>query len=197
VDPRECAELLEPARTLLGAEQEAWLDARFADSRAQWNVVAQQGVVAQVGFASGTNQRVWSDGWDGYPAARARLLQSVVARGLANPVVISGDTHMHFVNDLKRDFADPDSPTVASEFAGASITSSPGAWQRLLPAVMAANPHVKYARGDRRGYVRARMEAGRFGAELIGVETVRKPESRAEVLARFVVEDGRAGPQPA
>ncbi len=104
---------------------------------------------------------------------------------------------MHFVSELKHDFRDPGSPTVASEFAGTSITSSPGAWQKLLPAVMAANPHVKYARGDRRGYVRAGIEAGRFGAELIGVETVRKPESRAEVLARFVVEDGRAGPQPA
>jgi alkaline phosphatase D len=197
VDPRECAELREPARTLLGAEQEAWLDARFADSRAQWNVVAQQGVMAQVGFVSGANQRIWSDGWDGYPAARARLLQSVVARGLANPVVIGGDTHMHFVNDLKRDFGDPDSPTVASEFAGASITSSPGAWQKLLPAVMAANPHVKYARGDRRGYVRASVTGGRFSADLVGLDTVRKPDSRAEVIARFVVEDGKAGPQSA
>jgi alkaline phosphatase D len=197
VDPRECAELREPARTILGAEQEAWLDARFADSRAQWNVVAQQGVMAQVGFVSGANQRVWSDGWDGYPAARARLRQSVAARGLANPVVIGGDTHMHFVNDLKRDFGDPDSATVASEFAGTSITSSPGAWQKLLPAVMAANPHVKYARGDRRGYVRASVTGERLTAELVGLDTVRKPDSRAEVVARFVVEDGKAGPQPA
>lgn len=197
VDPRECVELHEPSRTLLGAVQEGWLDRRFAASRTAWNVVAQQGVMAQVGFVSGANQRVWSDSWDGYPAARARLLDSVVARGLANPVVIGGDTHMHFVNELKRDFRDPGSPAVASEFAGTSITSSPGAWQKLLPAVMAANPHVKYARGDRRGYVRAAIEAGRFGAELIGVETVRKPDSRAEVLARFVVEDGRPGPQPA
>lgn len=197
VDPHECAELHEPTRTILGAAQEGWLDRQFAASRAAWNVIAQQGVMAQVGFVSGANQRVWSDGWDGYPAARARLLESVVARGLANPVVIGGDTHMHFVNDLKRDFRDPGSLTVASEFAGASITSSPGAWQKLLPAVMAANPHVKYARGDRRGYVRAGIEAGRFRADLIGVETVRQPESRAEVLARFVVEDGRPGPQPA
>jgi len=197
VDPRECVELHELSRTMLGAAQEGWLDRQFAASRATWNVIAQQGVMAQVGFVSGANQRVWSDGWDGYPAARARLLESVVARGLANPVVIGGDTHMHFVNELKRDFRDPGSPTVASEFAGTSITSSPGVWQKLLPAVMAANPHVKYARGDRRGYVRARIEAGRFGAELIGVETVRMPESRAEVLARFVVEDGKPGPRPA
>jgi alkaline phosphatase D len=86
---------------------------------------------------------------------------------------------------------------VASEFAGASITSSPGAWQKLLPAVMAANPHVKYARGDRRGYVRASVTGGRFSADLVGLDTVRKPDSRAEVIARFVVEDGKAGPQPA
>lgn len=196
VDPRECAELREPSRTLLGAEQEGWLDARFADSRAQWNVVAQQGVMAQVGLLHGELQRVWTDGWDGYPAARSRLLRSIAARRPANPVVIGGDTHMHFVADLKLDFSDPRSPTVASEFAGASITSSPGAWQKVLPAVLAANPHLKYARGDRRGYVRAAIGGSRFSADLIGVETVRRPESRAEVLARFVVEDGKPGPQP-
>jgi alkaline phosphatase D len=197
VDPRECAELREPARSLLGAQQEDWLDGRFADSRARWNVVAQQGVMAQVGFLSGEKQRVWTDGWDGYPAARARLLKSIAARRLTNPVVIGGDTHMHFVADLKLDFGDPGSPALASEFAGASITSSPGTWQRELPAVLAANPHIRYARGDRRGYVRAIVADGNFQAELVGVETVREPESRAEVLARFVVEDGRPGPQRA
>jgi alkaline phosphatase D len=195
VDPRECAELRDVSRTMLGSAQEAWLDRELAATRAKWNVIAQQGVMAQVGFLSGEQQRVWSDGWDGYPRARERLLRSIATRRPANTVVIGGDTHMHFVADLKVDFSDPRSPTIASEFAGASITSSPGGWQKILPAVEAANPHIKYTRGDRRGYVRANIAGGRLHAELVGVETVRKPESRAEVLARFIVEDGRPGPQ--
>jgi phosphodiesterase/alkaline phosphatase D-like protein len=56
---------------------------------------------------------------------------------------------------------------------------------------------LKYVRGDQRGYVRASVSGGRFNAELVGLETVKKPESRAHVQARFVVEDGKAGPQRA
>jgi len=197
VDPRECVELRDPARTMLGAAQEAWLDREFAASRAPWNILAQPVLMAQRKNASGDKQLIWTDSWDGYPAARRRLLESVAAHKLANPVVISGDVHMHFVADLKLDFDDERSPVVASEFVGTSITSSPGNWQRSMPAILAQNPHIKYGNGEHRGYVRASIAGGRLNAELVGLETVRKPESRAQVLARFAVENGKAGPQKA
>ena len=194
VDPENCAELRDPSRTLLGKQQEAWLDERFASSRATWNIVAQPLLMAQRDNRPGEGKLFWTDGWDGYPAARRRLLESVVARGLSNPVVIGGDVHMHFVADLKLDFDDEKSPVMASEFTGTSISSNPGRWQREWRAIRAENLHFKYVRGDQRGYVRASVSGGRFHAELIGLDTVKKPESRAEVLARFVVEDGRPGP---
>ena len=197
VDPRECIELRNPSRTMLGAAQEAWLDRQFASSRASWNILAQPVLMAQRKSKSGDRQLIWTDSWDGYPAARKRLLESVVTRRLANPVVISGDVHMNFVADLKLDFDDDSSPVVASEFVGTSITTSPGSWQRNMPAILAENPHLKYGSGNHRGYVRASIAGGRFNAELVGLETVKKPESRAQVLARFVVEDGKPGPQKA
>ena len=195
IDPRECSALHDPARTMLGAEQEAWLERQFGSSGAAWNILAQPVLMAQRKSKSGDRQTLWTDSWDGYPAARKRLLESVAARKLANPVVIGGDVHMHFVADLKLDFDDARSPVVASEFVGTSITSPPGGWQRNMPAILAESPHLKYGNGERRGYVRASIAGGRFNAELIGLDTVRKPESRAEVLARFVVEDGKPGPQ--
>ena len=197
VDPRECIDLRSPSRTMLGAVQEAWLDRQFTSSRASWNIVAQPVLTAQRKNRSGERELVWTDSWDGYPAARQRVLESIVTRKLANPVVIGGDVHMHFVADLKLDFDDDQSPVVASEFVGTSITSSPGSWQRNMPAILAENPHIRYGNGDRRGYVRASIAGRRFNAELVGLETVRKPESRAAVMARFVVEDGKAGPQRA
>ena len=103
---------------MLGAAQEAWLDRQFAASRAPWNIVAQQTLMAQLDVQPGEGQRFWTDGWDGYPAARRRLLESMAARRLANPVVIGGDVHMNFVADLKLDFDDAKSPVVASEFVG-------------------------------------------------------------------------------
>ncbi len=195
VDPEACKAIEDPARTMLGAGQEAWLERAFADSQAGWNILAQQTLMAQLDRKIGEGRRFWTDGWDGYPAARRRLLESMAARRLANPVVIGGDVHMHWVADLKLDFDDAKSPVVASEFCGTSITSQ-GASQKMVDALLPENPHLKYGRSDQRGYVRASIAGGRLTAELIGLETVKKPESRAEVLARFVVEDGRPGPQP-
>ena len=123
VDAAECAALADPARTMLGAEQEAWLDAALAGTRSGWNVIAQQTLMAQLDRQPGAGKRVWTDGWDGDPAARRRLLDSIAARRPANPVVIGGDVHAHWVADLKPDFDDPHSPVVASEFCGTSITS--------------------------------------------------------------------------
>jgi alkaline phosphatase D len=197
IDPRECSVLHDPARTMLGAAQESWLERQFAASRSAWNILAQPVLMAQRKSTSGDRQTLWTDSWDGYPAARKRLLESVATHKLANPVVIGGDVHMHFVADLKPDFDDERSPVVASEFVGTSITSPPGGWQRNMPAILAENPHFKYGNGERRGYVRAGIAGGRFNAELIGLDTVGKPESRSVVMARFVVEDGKAGPQRA
>ena len=197
VDPNQCAELQVPSRTMLGATQETWLDRQLAGSRAAWNIVAQPVLMAQRKSGPEAKKTVWTDSWDGYPAARRRFLESVASRRPANPVVIGGDVHMHFAADLKLDFDDPASSVVASEFVGTAITSPPGGWVKNLPAVLAQNPHLKYANGDHRGYVRASIEGKRLTAEMMGVETVKKPESKVEVLARFVVEDGKPGPQRA
>jgi alkaline phosphatase D len=194
LDADSCPALADPSRTMLGAAQEAWLDRAFAGSKAGWNIVAQQTLMARLDRKPGDGLRVWTDGWDGYPAARRKLLESIAARRLANPVVIGGDVHMNCVADLKPDYDDPKSPVVASEFCGTSITSQ-GAAQEMVNALLPENPHMKYARSDRRGYVRASIAGGRLVAELVGLETVKKPDSRAEVLARFAVEDGRPGPQ--
>ncbi len=194
VDPQVCGEIREATRSLLGAEQEAWLAREFDASRAQWNILAQQTLMAQLDRKAGAGQRFWTDGWDGYPAARKRLLESMAARKLANPVVIGGDVHMHYVADLKPDFDDAKSPVVASEFCGTSITSQ-GPTQKSVDALLPENPHIKLARSDHRGYVRASVGGGRFGAELIALDTVKRQDSKASVLARFVVEDGRPGPE--
>jgi alkaline phosphatase D len=194
VDPAACPELRDASRSLLGPQQEAWLDGRFAGSRARWNILAQPLLMAQRDNKPGEGRLAWTDGWDGYPAARRRLLQSAVDRRLANPVVIGGDVHMHFAADLKLDFDDEKSPVVASEFTGTSISSNQGRW-RDWKAILDENPHMKFVRGDQRGYVRMSLARERLHAEMIGVETVKKPDSPAKVLARFAVEDGKPGVQ--
>jgi len=196
VNPAACDELHDESRTLLGKRQEAWLDERFGQARARWNIVTQALLMAQRDNGPAEGRLLWTDSWDGYPAARRRLLASAVARRIANPVVVGGDVHMHVVSDLKLDFDDESSPVAASEFTGSSISSNPGRvrdWKLLRDK----NPHLKYVRGDQRGYVRVDLSSTRLEAALVGLETVKRPDSPARVLARFVVEDGRPGPQKA
>ena len=100
IDASECAELGDPKRTLLGIEQEQWLQAGLESSRQRWNVIGQQTLMAQFNRAE-AGGKLWTDGWDGYPLARRRLLEQLTKT--SNPVVIGGDVHAFFVSELKMD----------------------------------------------------------------------------------------------
>ncbi len=196
VDVEKCPALFNPRRTILGHAQERWLESALTASTARWNVIAQQTRMLQFDELPGPGRRAWTDPWDGYPEARKRLLSTLQARRIANPVVIGGDVHAFLVGDLKPDFDDPDSPVVASEFVGTSITSQgwPKEWfEQRLPD----NPHVKLADSRFRGYVRVEVTSGSLRADLRAMETVQKRDAGCNTLASFVVEDGKAGPQRA
>jgi alkaline phosphatase D len=191
----DCAARLDPKLTLLGDVQERWLAANLERSRARWNVLAQQTLMAQLDRKPGPGQSFWTDGWDGYPAARRRLLDFLAARKPANPLVIGGDVHSFWVADLKPDFEDPKSPVVATELVGTSITSQPGRSQADQEAIARENPHIRYANLTRRGYVTMELTRGRARAELRGMDNVTSREAPVSTLATFVVEDGRPGAQ--
>lgn len=195
VEVAACPEISDPKRTLLGAEQEQWLDAALGSSSSQWNLIAQQTLMAQFDRNPGAGRKAWTDGWDGYPAARGRLLDSIRARKARNPVVLGGDVHAFNVADLKVDFDDPASETVASELGSGSITSQGAPMERVKP-LLAKNPHVKFVESSKRGYVRLELAPGLCRAELRAMESVQKPDAACTTLKAFVVEDGRPGAQP-
>ena len=192
----DCAARLDPKSTLLGARQERWLEAGLDASEARWNILGQQTLMAQADGKPGPGEVFFSDGWDGYPAARRRLLDYLAERRPANPVVLGGDIHSFWVTNLKRDFADERSPTVASELVTTSITSRPPPEDRIQ-AMKAENPHVLHATGAHRGYLRLELTPQRLTADLRGVSTVKERAADCTTTATFVVEDGRPGPQPA
>lgn len=114
-----------------------------------------------------------------------------------NPVVLSGDSHVNFVYDLKRDFADPASPTVAAELLGTSISSEgdPSVAQTQF-APSAKNPQLRFF-DNHRGYVRCNVERARLTADFRDVSTVRTPTATVSTTATFVVDDGGPGAQRA
>jgi alkaline phosphatase D len=192
VTEEECPERLDPGLTLLGRAQEQWLEAELAAARARWNVIVQQTLMAQADRTPGAGRSFWTDGWDGYPAARERLLRALAAS--RNPIVIGGDVHMFAVADLKLDFDDPAAPVVATEFNCSSITSQ-GLPMKQVEAWAADNPHVKYANSARRGYALMELSPRRAGAHFRTVYDVTDPHTPVRTLASWSVEDGHPGAQ--
>lgn len=194
----ECTERIDAQRTMLGAEQEAWLSEGFASSPARWNILAQQTLMTQCSHAAmdkAGDGRFWTDGWDGYPAARARLLAGIARHRPSNPLVISGDVHSFYAGDLVRDFNRPasdDNPVIATEFCGTSVTSHSHPQARAEQYV-AANTHLHYGRSDRRGFVVMEIAPERASVLFQALDDAQRADSGVETLARFVVEDGRPG----
>ncbi len=212
------AELIDdPARTMLGAEQEAWLKMELASSKAAgipWQVLGQQllvgglrtpdlrdligGVddarlrrlVAQAEYGLPLNL----DAWDGYGAARERLAQDVLSFG-DNVVVLAGDTHNSWAFDL----LDRSGRQFGVEFGTTSVTS-PGI-ERLLPLppeafarkLREANDHLRYTEVSQRGYMTLLLQRDRVEAQWVYVDTV---ESRQFVATPAAVARARVHEGP-
>ncbi|MEO8545629.1 MAG: alkaline phosphatase D family protein [Burkholderiaceae bacterium] len=193
IDPAACARWAEPGRSMLGMAQEHWLDASLADrhtGQTRWNLLAQQTVFGQRDFRPGPGRILVNDGWDGYPAARRRLTDSLRQHQVPNPVFLGGDVHANWVGHVLADHDRADSPTVAVEFCGTSITSRGGGNGRLA-ALLAENPHCVFADGVQHGYGIAELTAAGLQADLRIVSDVRKPDASISTLATFTVEPGR------
>jgi alkaline phosphatase D len=194
-------------RTMLGTEQEAWLAGAFRRSTGQgtrWQILAQQTIMGS--FASPPEARTWVrsdapervraatgmraaasevglpanlDAWDGYPAARDRLLRAALDSG-SNLLVLSGDSHNGWAFDL-----DLAGTPAGAEFAGQSVTSpgieayTPGvAPAEVARALRARNPALKWTDVQRRGYMTLTLTRERAIGEWLSLDTVRTRSTR-------------------
>lgn len=126
------------------------------------------------------------DSWDGYPAGRERLYQTFAAAGVS-PVVLAGDSHAFWVNELY----DNAGARRAVEFGTSSISSpSPGDHVGGLPlgvALSAANPEVKFCDQTAKGYVLLNVTRERIMGELWAVSTILAKPYETRRLKTFVV----------
>jgi len=193
IDER-CRELRARGRTMLGNAQERWFVDGLAAAPERWNFIAQQTLMARAAVMVGGRRRFSSDKWDGYPAARDRLLKAIVDNGLRSCVVLSGDEHCAFVSDLKRNFDDADAPPIATEFCGTSITTA-GRAQSTTNRIVRANPHIVYGDSTRRGYVVFDVTAERCTARLRVIDDVTDRNTGVLTAATFEIAAGRPGVQ--
>jgi alkaline phosphatase D len=206
----------DPARSMLGAEQEGWLAQGFAQNKSGWNIWAQQTLVgtstqpeAVSNWASDADpfikERVRTgmlaakaglpssmDTWSGYPAARARSLAAAQA-AKADLIVLTGDSHNAWAFDLTHE-----GKAAGVEFGGQSVTS-PG-FENYFKAVphstiaktlVEANPTLKWANSGDRGYMHVDLTKQRAVSEWRFTENVRTRSAKLTGMKRMQTQRGR------
>lgn len=132
------------------------------------------------------------DGWNAYPAARARA-DALFAESGGRPVVLSGDSHAFWVNTLQ----DGAGKRVAAELGTTAITSSSLGNMlgniELGPLFAKSCPEVRYNQHLTKGYSLVTITADEIFVELIGMSTVLSRDFTRFKLKSFRLPAGRAG----
>ena len=190
VNRKDCAaEIDDPTRTMLGAEQEAWLNSGLQDASGTWRVLAQQTVMSSLVLG---NIVLNVDQWDGYPAARQRLLGFIEDHKIDNVVVLTGDIHSAGAGVLFSVKGDVKTP-VASEFVGTSITSAslvdivPGGADLVTVDKF---PGIEYLNVKEHGYTRCTVTASEWKSEFVMMNDLGSVDASSRVDATLVVKSG-------
>lgn len=164
VEAADVAAIHDPARSILGFDQEAWLAERLIESPAQWKLIGQQVMLAQwkvtaATIAEGGGLVGNTDGWDGYDASRRRFFEVVRANAISDVIVLTGDVHSSWASELTEDPHDPElydretgRGSLGVEFVAPGVTNTFIAG--IPPTIFTrANPHIKYGETTQRGYI--------------------------------------------
>jgi len=184
--------LADPSRSMLGDAQERWLFdtlARSHDDGVAWRVLGQQVRMGQLfdedGLATNT------DSWDGYPAARDRLLAHVETRGIRDLVVLTGDMHSSWAFELRRDpFAD--SAALAVELITPAVSSPVSKSPPALADLTARHPHLRWAEFAHRGYIALELTQTHALATWHLVKDVKTPHAEVPAAKAFAIARGEA-----
>ena len=186
-----CDEALNPENTMLGEAQRNWLFKGLEGSSARWNVLAQQVMIAAhdrdpteaVGFSM--------DKWTSCEVERRRLLEFMGTSGVSNPVVLTGDIHSNWANELRIDDRKPEQETVGVEFVATSLSSGGNGKQRANNHdwLLASNPCIKFHNRER-GYVLCNVSKASWTTDYKVIDDVLKPGGKTFSRAKFIVESG-------
>lgn len=204
VDSPASPERFNAERHLIGSAQMDWLTGGLANSTASWRVLGQQVMFSELNVArtldaarllgmedevafNGQLAALNVDQWDGYVSDRERILDTLAANGTENTVILTGDIHTSWANEVYPSdslsgslLAEP----LAAELVTPSVTS-PGFPPELAPlaeaAVPVANPHVRYLELASPGFILVDVTAERVQAEFLYVTTISDQDRRGQL----------------
>lgn len=96
-----------------------WLSNRLPGEMRPWTVAAQQVLFAPL-WLDGARRSTFSDHWDDYAANRNRVLYEMMRPTVRTPIVLSGDVHSFWVNDLDG----PSGSAIESEIVTSALAAA-------------------------------------------------------------------------
>ena len=164
-------------RNMLGPIQLSWLKNQLSDTTTQWKIIGNQVMVAPLTYTTlGVTEILNGDQWDGYPAERNRVFNYISRNNIKDVVFFSGDIHSSWADDMPGADSVYNPATgagsVATEFIGSSITSSPGTPPATPAVIMALDPWFKYVDFTYRGYLLFDINKTRAQGDFIHVSAV-------------------------
>jgi alkaline phosphatase D len=202
VAPNDIAALTREERTLLGSKQESWLFDRLRSSQRadeSWRILGQQVVFSRLALPG--RPIVLNDTWDGYQAARERVLDFIERDRIRDLVILSGDIHSSWAFDVPRNAWDgydaaSGAGSLAVEIVAPAISSPPLFTNPLLragePGLRDSLPHLKFLEGESNGYVLLDVTRERFQSDWYLVPTVSRRSDEEKRVKRLVTERGSA-----
>jgi alkaline phosphatase D len=177
------------SRTIMGIPQRNWLFNEIATSTAKWNILGQQVMLTPL-LAFGAVVNI--DQWDGYPAERTRLYNTIKQYSNKNLIVLTGDIHSAWGNDLPQSgysFFNR-SASAGVEFVCPSVTS-PNPLSGLSSALIKLfNSNVRYADLSYYGYTILDVNKLRAQGDWYSVNTVKSKTFTTSYKQSWFVRSG-------
>lgn len=191
----------DPDRRLISEAQMDFLLAGLDNARGHWRFIGQQVMFAQLNILEipgltpdmkGQLLAVNMDQWDGYTADRDTILKHIEDNRIDNVVVLTGDIHTSWANELYRNpavlvgdlFARP----LAAEFVAPSVTSPgfpDGLAELASVALPVVNPHIRYTELKTHGFILVDVTRGRAQAEFHYVNSIEAYDLRGQINDRL------------
>jgi alkaline phosphatase D len=188
------AALESPERTLLGPTQERWLlDClrRAAQDGVAWRAIGQQVLMTHVRDSHGRPRNM--DMWDGYPAARERLLAAIDEASIRDVLVLTGDIHSSWAATVHRDpFGPWPTPPLAVELTAPAVSSPPPKDPPLVSELLTHNPHLRWVDLTQRGYLLLHLEPRQAVATWHHTADVARAHHDLPAAMAFIVPRGSA-----
>lgn len=180
------------SRRMLGQEQLDWLANQMDTSHGLWNIIGQQVMMAQL-FVFG--QTVTTDAWDGYPRERENLYNEIINREIDNVVVLTGDIHTSWANDLRLDSYDAGDPnnilgSLGVELITPSITTQASPVPIPSALIQSQNEHIHWVELSKKGFAILDVNTTRAHADWIFVNTITNQNYSTSVANSFFVNEG-------